>query len=66
MTSVMAVDTDALRWFQQVADGTTMTEHVALDRMALLPGAEIVSDLAAIAGSQQLVERGVVRSRYVC
>src|ERR1700761_8360529 len=29
----MAMDTDALRWFQQVADGTTVTEVSALEEV---------------------------------
>src|ERR1039457_2653615 len=54
----MDVDTDALRWFQQVADGTTVTEVSELDAVAQSGVSRALARLEAQIGTPLLRRSG--------
>jgi DNA-binding transcriptional LysR family regulator len=55
---VMGVDTDALRWFQQVADGTTLTEVSELEAVTQSGVSRALARLEAQAGTPLLRRYG--------
>src|ERR1035438_9161374 len=54
----MDVDTDALRWFQQVADGTTVTEVSELEAVTQSGGSRALARLEAQIGTPLLRRSG--------
>src|ERR1700722_14499390 len=54
----MDVDTDALRWFQQVADGTTVTEVSELEAVTQSGGSRALARLEAQVGTPLLRRHG--------
>jgi LysR family transcriptional activator of glutamate synthase operon len=57
-TSVMCVDTDAIRWFQQVADGVTVTEVSELERVTQPGVSRALARLEAEVGTPLLRRSG--------
>src|ERR1700683_2160305 len=54
----MGVDTDALRWFQQVADGTTVTEVSELEAVTQSGVSRALARLEAQVGTPLLRRHG--------
>ena len=52
------MDTDALRWFQQVADGTTVTEVSELERVTQSGVSRALTRLEAEVGTPLLRKSG--------